>query len=85
MKTAEKIKNLKDFNGQAALYKLSEPLEGNTYVIVSAVTAYSGLETYIFPASDDGKVIDWRELEGSFRGDLNHSEALEGAGYKVAA
>ena len=52
------------------------------HVVVSAVDAmFSGPETYIFPADEDGKVLDWCELDGSFRGALNHDAALINAGY----
>lgn len=54
------------------------------YVIVSAVVVdYSGPETYIFPADSDGKALDMLELPGSYRGDLNHAQALANAGYSV--
>lgn len=72
------------FTGTAKLFKLSEPLEGHTYVVVSATHAmFSGPETYIFGANEDGRVVDWGELPGSYRGGLNHKEALEAAGYVV--
>lgn len=71
------------------LYKLSEPYTVRDYdgdekvtcdhVVVSAVhVAYSGPETYVFPADDAGEVIDWGELDGSFKGALDHEEALNG-------
>ena len=54
------------------------------YVIVSAVNAvFSGPETYIFEANDKGEVVDYGELEGSFRGELNHAKALANAGYSI--
>lgn len=77
--------NLPEFNGSAALYKLAPPLDGNEFVIVSAAEApYTGPETYIFPASEDGQITDWCELDGSFRGGLDHAQALAGAGYQIA-
>lgn len=45
---------------------------------------FSGPETYIFPANEDGKVVHWAELEGSFRGGLDHERALRNAGFEVA-
>ena len=55
------------------------------YVVVSAASVpFSGPETYIFPSNKDGKVTDWGELTGSYRGGLSHDEALERAGYKIA-
>lgn len=83
-KTATLVKRyLPSFNGAARLYHLSEPLDGHEFVVVSAVVAYSGPETYIFPADESGKVTGWCELHGSFRGELDHESALEGAGYEV--
>jgi len=60
-----------------------QPVKHHRYVVVSAVVAYSGPETYIFPADEEGAITDWGELEGSFRGALNHEAALQGAGYDV--
>jgi hypothetical protein len=98
-KTATPIRRLSGWQGKATLYKLSEQLEGNTYVIVSAVDlsdryrrypddATHGsmlIETYIFAATEDGEVADWMELPGSMKGTLDHAEALRDAGYEVAA
>lgn len=57
------------------------------YVIVSAVwVEYTGPETYIFPAHKQGDEIvpiNHLELEGSFRGDMDHEQALANAGYEV--
>ena len=87
-KTATLLRKLDDFQGDARLYVLSEPVaygnEESNYIIVSAASVpLSGPETYIFPANEDGEVIDWGELDGSFRGSLDHEEALTGAGYEV--
>lgn len=86
-KTATLVKSgLPSFTGDARLYRLSEPLDGNEYVVVSATVAmFSGPETYIFAADETGKVTGWSELSGSFRGDLDHQAALQGAGYEVSA
>ena len=40
-----------------------------------------GMETFIFPSLDTGKVVDWGELPGSFQGRADHAEALRRAGY----
>lgn len=90
MKTATMLHEMTGMNGRANLYSLSEALEsydGNKYeyVVVSAVDVpVSGPETYIFGADENGGIEDWMELPGSFRGDLDHNEALKGAGYTVA-
>lgn len=61
-----------------------EVLETHEYVVVSAVVVpFNGPETYIFPANAEGHITSWGELEGSFRGGLDHAEALKGAGYKI--
>lgn len=71
------------------VYKVDPPIEYDedreaTYVVVSANTVpYSGPETYIFPSTDGGEVTDWLELEGSYRGGLDHAAALGNAGYTV--
>lgn len=57
------------------------------WVVVSAVNVpSSGPETYIFESTPDGSdVVDWGELEGSYRGGMDHEAALAGMGYEVAA
>jgi hypothetical protein len=72
------------------LYRLSAPLvsykHGYEYVRVSACTVpFSGPEVYIFGSDSDGEITDWCELEGSYRGGLDHAVALANAGYEVAA
>lgn len=90
---AELVKHLEGFSGDASLYKLSEPISygyddlgGTTpYVVVSAtVVLGSGPETYIFPADEHGHILNWSELPGSFRGDLDHVQAIENAGWELA-
>ncbi len=86
MKKAKLVKHIDDWISDARLYRLSTPLQGNKYVIVSAVVAFgSGAETYIFPADKDGNALNMLELEGSFRGALDHAQALENAGYQIEA
>jgi hypothetical protein len=71
--------------GNQKLYKLDPPLDEHRFVVVSAAVApYSGPETYIFPADERGNITDWLELDGSFRGALDHEKALAGAGYEIA-
>jgi len=49
------------------------------YVVVSAVvTRDTGPETYVFLCDSEGEVLNWLELDGSFKGELNHSRALNG-------
>lgn len=55
------------------------------YVVVSAVSVpFDGPETYIFTANSEGAITSYMELEGSFKGGLDHAEALRRAGYEVS-
>lgn len=85
MKTATHIRCLENQRKLATLYRLSEPLDGYTYVIVSAVMVpHTGPETYIFGSDAEGNYPpDMRELPGSFRGGMNHEIALNYAGYVI--
>ena len=83
MNIATKIKNLDGFTGMAALYKLSEPLDGFEYVVVSAATVFGRDETYTFGSNENGEVQDWLELPGSVNGVCDHEVALNNAGYEV--
>lgn len=80
---AKFINNLSGFRGDARLYRLDEPLDGNEFVIVSGISNEFGIETYIFGANEEAEITDWAELEGSFQGDIDHERALENAGYDV--
>ena len=56
------------------------------YVVVSAAVAmFSGPETYIFPGNppEESQPADWIELDGSFRGGLDHAQALANVGYSI--
>lgn len=79
-------------NGDGRVYRLDPPMEtyegGTTeHVWVSAVVVGygQGPETYIFPCDEDGEVTNWGEQRGSYKGGLDHEEALRGAGYEVSA
>jgi hypothetical protein len=96
MKTAAFIKKLDDWRSDARLFRLSHPMECRArsedgyedtkteYVVVSSVfAAYSGPETFIFPAREDGEVLSMLEMSGSQKGDVTHEQALSDAGYAV--
>jgi hypothetical protein len=98
MNTATFVKDVSDeFTGTAFLYRVDPPMKEESwfaeedeelqsfdYVVVSATSAFmSGAETYIFGADENGEVLDWGELPGSYRGGLDHQQALEDAGYVV--
>lgn len=85
-KTATFVQKLTGWQGDARLYKLSEPLDGFDFVVVSGVNALrTGPETFLFGAREDGEVGSWLELDGSFRGRIDHEAALRGAGYEIAS
>ena len=88
-KSAVAIKNLKEAKGRACLYKLSDPLMGYEYVVVSAAKDARDNhdqvvgETFIFGSDESGKVKSFLELPGSYRGGLDHQKALNDAGYDI--
>lgn len=80
-------RRVRNMQGDARLYRLNEPLDGHTYVVVSAIDerpAFRIHETYIFGADHAGNIKSWGELEGSYKGGTDHEEALRRAGYEVA-
>ena len=88
---AKMIKDVSaDFAGTALLFELDPPLETEysttsyQFVIASAaVTMDSGPETFIFPATKDGEVVSWLELDGSQRGTLDPTGVIRNLGYTV--
>ena len=88
-KSAVAVKNIKEAKGRACLYKLSEPLVGYEYVVVSAARdhtdSYNNLigETFIFGSDESGKIRSFLELPGSYKGGLDHQKALNDAGYDI--
>jgi len=91
-----KIMGRSKFQGDARLYKVTPPMsydmnyETNKYdkvtkyIIVSACDTFDeGPETFIFPSDSKGNVINWGELNGSYRGGLDHEKALRRAGYEI--
>ena len=85
MKATKVLEQISESGAEQKCYRLSESIKVDdgketNYVIVSAVVAYSGPETYIFPSNELGEITDYGELEGSFRGALNHEQALKGLG-----
>lgn len=78
------------WRGLARLYRLDPPMQTEDYgsvghVIVSAVNAMpSGPETFIFPATPDGKAIAMAELPGSYIGGMDHQAALRMSDYELS-
>lgn len=83
MNKALEISRISGMEGDARLYKLNKPLAGNYYVIVSGVHNQYTTETYIFSSNKLGDIIDWGELDGSFKGAIDHKRALNNAGYEI--
>lgn len=81
--TATLVASSVDGMSDARVYRVEPPLEGHEHVIVSAVDWFV-TETYIFP-SDGVSVTEWGELDGSFKGGVDHERALRNAGYEVTA
>lgn len=59
-----------------------EPV-AHEYVVSSATTVLGEPETYLFPATRDGEIVNWRELEGSQKGTLSHADVLAALGYAI--
>jgi len=89
LKSAIAVKNIKEAKGRACLYRLSEPLVGYEYVVVSAARdhkdSYNNMigETFIFGSDQTGKIKSFLELPGSYKGGLDHQKALNDAGYDI--
>lgn len=80
---ATRMHALAGWRGDAVLYRLDSSVifEDGTvadHVVVSAVDVLGDPETYIFPATMDGEVLSWAEAPGSFRGALDHDQAIKG-------
>lgn len=73
------------------LWRLSAPLAGYgeegpfEHVVTSSNTILGRPETYIFGSDAEGAILDWGELPGSFKGALDHEQALTNAGYEVTS
>lgn len=91
MKKAIFIKQIEAANGDMRLYRLKPKsfflglfLLFDCFVVVSAVEVFGMPETYIFEANYSGEITNWCELEGSFKGDLDHEKALNNFGYATS-
>jgi hypothetical protein len=79
--------------GDAALYEMTPAFidtdwEGRVrgkhkYVVVTAFKNDEGAETVVYPADSMGRVLEWRELRGSFIGRADHALALAKSGYTL--
>ena len=83
MKATKVLDNIGDRAVQH-VYKLEPPMGDAEFVVVSACNVmFSGPETYIFKSTETGEILDWTEMNGSFKGGLDHDRALRNAGYEV--
>ena len=66
------------------LVKLEPPYEGHEYVVASASNKpfLSRPEVLVFPAMEDGTILDWMELAGC-RDTLEHALPLMDMGYSL--
>lgn len=83
-KIAKHVGEIKDFFGQASLYKLSAPVtyddgaKRTRHVVICTTKAMlDGPETLVYPADRTGNVKDWEELDGSQKGIIDHAKVLE--------
>lgn len=80
-------KNTLRWQGEVYLWELSEEIEYEQgkftdWVVTSAANImFYGPETYIFPCNEDAEVLCWSELEGSYKGGLDHYKAIRNAGW----
>lgn len=75
---------IKDILHTKILWEVLPRIDGNKYVITSTSSnMITGLETYMFAADEEGNIIDWGELEGSYRGSLDHKKCFQNIGYSV--
>jgi hypothetical protein len=89
--------NLPGYRGKAAVYKLSNPLDGHEFVVVSSVylefpdsvkhIVPNYYESFVFPSDPEGNVVDWGKLDGSITRSevpIPHEECFKKAGYQLA-
>lgn len=90
-KVAIHTRDLPDFTGHAALYKLTEPVsvgydkdsETTIWVIASGTSVpFSGSECLVFPSNKAGEITSWGEIAG-VRGSQSHIEALASLGFEI--
>ena len=84
MNTNRTARKIKDVNNHQILWEVLPRIEGNKYVITSTSNVqFTGPETYMFAADEKGNIINWGELPGSYRGELNHQKCFENINYQI--
>lgn len=82
------VKDLEGFTGTAKLWKVEPFVEyewsedlgrmlATDHVVTSATRSLGEPETYAFPATPEGEVLDWGELPGSINGVMDHFYVIE--------
>jgi hypothetical protein len=78
---AVKIKNIND---SQILWSVFPRISGHKWIVTSAKNLpFTGPETYMFGADENGNIVDWSELEGSCRGTLEHKVCFQNIGYNI--
>jgi len=84
MKMSKSATKIKELPNNKILWEVLPRIEGNKYVITSASDIrISGPETYMFASNEEGEIVDWSELPGSYRGSLDHKICFENIGYST--
>lgn len=95
--TIKKVRDLPPNNPTQVqtLYHLSQPItygwdnESRTeFVVVSALSAAFDThkpETFIFPADEQGEIVDFSEMQGSQRGTTDHATVIAAAGWEMVS
>jgi len=83
MKRAMFMRRVKIGTGDALLYKLSDPINESTNVIVSAASSsIGGKRATIFPSDEEGNILSWKSLAEA-KDTLDHEVPLVNLGYEV--
>lgn len=72
-------------SGTQKLFRMSPPYMGYEYIISSAIVVFGEPETYLFPATVGGGIIDWLELPGSIEGSYCPDDAIRILGYTIVS
>lgn len=84
MMTNRIARKIKDINPRQILWEVLPRIDGHKYVITSASNIeFTGPETYMFASDEKGNIVDWCELPGSYRGELDHKKCFEYINYKI--
>lgn len=84
MNTATKIKEIRGFRGEAAVYRLDPPYRGEEYVVASSIYLPKSPwkeETMIFASTEAGEVPSYSDL--AVVKEYSHVAALASIGYEV--